>query len=642
MARREDYDIVLRATDQTSAAFAAAERNAASLNGAVGILRGGLAGLAGVLVGDQLVSFAHEAVSSLAAVGNSAKTVGVTTDALQALRFAVEQGGGTASDADAALRRFADTMGKAGTGANYLGKVLAANHVALRDANGQYKTADQLLVDYARLVDNAETPQKALFLTTQALGREAGPQMLSVMQQIARQGLPAVIKGAQDAGAVIDRALIDKADEIDKKWNATSTRIANYLKSAVVQAADQLQDDPLIGPLSRGEKVEWSAVLRVDLIPGGPLDKLWQFIRPGAAAALGEPTPSFTDRFADAQQPNTGAVAVLRDYLRIVNQVNDAVAGWNFSAASTRLPLANDALQKQIDTISKHIAQTEADARTVGATAGAQAELRVRTQLLEAAQQHGIPVAGAYAKQIDDLAARARGAADALALAKLQSDVAFQRSQLGRTGYQADAAAQLRSAGIDANSAQGQALAQQIELNAALSDTKQLSSDVLKTMVADWRANKNGAEIFLDVLGKVADKLQSLAIDALTSALFKPLLGGLTGTAGAAGSAGTLGGTGLLGFGGFYAAGGYLPPGQWGVAGERGPEPIFGGKTGLTVQGRGDGGAAIAIADNSVNHFNSAISGSDRTWIANAIKTAVGASESRMRDYVAKVKARQA
>ena len=34
---------------------------------------------------------------------------------------------------------------------------------------------------------------------------------------------------------------------------------------------------------------------------------------------------------------------------------------------------------------------------------------------------------------------------------------------------------------------------------------------------------------------------------------------------------------------GLYAEGGFIPPGGWGIAGERGPEPVFGGRTGLTV-----------------------------------------------------------
>ena len=37
-------------------------------------------------------------------------------------------------------------------------------------------------------------------------------------------------------------------------------------------------------------------------------------------------------------------------------------------------------------------------------------------------------------------------------------------------------------------------------------------------------------------------------------------------------------------FSGFFATGGYIPPGRWGMTGERGPEPVFGGRTGVTVQ----------------------------------------------------------
>jgi hypothetical protein len=37
-------------------------------------------------------------------------------------------------------------------------------------------------------------------------------------------------------------------------------------------------------------------------------------------------------------------------------------------------------------------------------------------------------------------------------------------------------------------------------------------------------------------------------------------------------------------FSGFFADGGFIGPGQWGIAGEEGPEPVFGGRTGMTVQ----------------------------------------------------------
>lgn len=81
-----------------------------------------------------------------------------------------------------------------------------------------------------------------------------------------------------------------------------------------------------------------------------------------------------------------------------------------------------------------------------------------------------------------------------------------------------------------------------------------------------------------------------------------PGVGSLTGDLGAGGGSsggifGQIGSwiSGLFGSGGGasaidasafmpFAAGGFLPPGKWGVAGEEGPEPIFGGKTGVTVQ----------------------------------------------------------
>lgn len=51
-------------------------------------------------------------------------------------------------------------------------------------------------------------------------------------------------------------------------------------------------------------------------------------------------------------------------------------------------------------------------------------------------------------------------------------------------------------------------------------------------------------------------------------------------------------------FSGFFAGGGYVPAGRWGIAGERGPEPIFGGRTGLTVQP--SGGRAMQVSQTFV------------------------------------------
>jgi hypothetical protein len=48
-------------------------------------------------------------------------------------------------------------------------------------------------------------------------------------------------------------------------------------------------------------------------------------------------------------------------------------------------------------------------------------------------------------------------------------------------------------------------------------------------------------------------------------------------------------------FAGWYADGGTLQPGEWGMAGENGPEPIFAGSTPLHVMPNGRGGQSIVI-----------------------------------------------
>lgn len=86
------------------------------------------------------------------------------------------------------------------------------------------------------------------------------------------------------------------------------------------------------------------------------------------------------------------------------------------------------------------------------------------------------------------------------------------------------------------------------------------------------------------MLRNFIDTLRRMAANAAASNLMKMLFGEENKAGARTGGAlsGVLGGIGSL-FGGFFADGGFLSPGEWGIAGENGPEPIFGGSTGMTV-----------------------------------------------------------
>jgi hypothetical protein len=179
-------------------------------------------------------------------------------------------------------------------------------------------------------------------------------------------------------------------------------------------------------------------------------------------------------------------------------------------------------------------------------------------------------------------------------------------------------------------------------------DVKGFFRDALKESAHDW---EGWGDAVSDVLGKLSDKLMESAVDGAFGALFdKPSPVGPAGPMklgnGGKSLAGSLfsgigdvfGGDGMtfgavdpslpwkqgsggmfsslasaakdavssVGslFGGFFADGGRLGAGQWGIAGENGPEVIYGGSSGMTVippgRGNGSGGGARKV-DINVN-----------------------------------------
>jgi hypothetical protein len=79
------------------------------------------------------------------------------------------------------------------------------------------------------------------------------------------------------------------------------------------------------------------------------------------------------------------------------------------------------------------------------------------------------------------------------------------------------------------------------------------------------------------------DALKSIIVKLIEMAFEMKKING-TGTAPAGGAGGSgIGGFFKSLFSGFFADGGVVGPGQWGIAGENGPEPVFGGVTGTTV-----------------------------------------------------------
>jgi hypothetical protein len=225
------------------------------------------------------------------------------------------------------------------------------------------------------------------------------------------------------------------------------------------------------------------------------------------------------------------------------------------------------AFERFAKAIDRQSASLEAEARTAGLSAGEAVRLRTESVLTEAAMQSGAKSAEEYADKIGKIAARAGEAAQKLAEARLQSDVAFERAQLGRSADDAAVADRLRGAFGD-NADLNSSIAQTIRINNEMKELKATTQDLASGTFREFRTEvMNGTSALtamgnagVNAIGRIIDKLADKTLDQMLSKLIGAF--GFGGSSPSWSVAGDLGaGTGGLSFpmfdlGGYTGSGG--------------------------------------------------------------------------------------
>lgn len=237
-----------------------------------------------------------------------------------------------------------------------------------------------------------------------------------------------------------------------------------------------------------------------------------------------------------------------------------------------------DRLTKSID---KQAAALEAESASVGRSVGETSKMRAELMLLEAAKQAGIKVSGKYADEMDRVASRIGAASQKAAELRLNSDIAFERSQLFRSPTDAIVADRLRSVyGDNVEPMMNSAAAGMIRVNENLRELRSTASELASGALRDFNAElQNGAskwEAFQkagsNALMRLGEKLMDQALQSGLSRLFGGF-GSLLGIGGAAG-----GGTGFAvnpwSSGGMFGGGGFAYGGYTGDGGKFQPAGI--------------------------------------------------------------------
>lgn len=246
---RWQLDIV--AADKTAQAFtsvdrrmqmlAQSSRNTATVSAAgFTALQRTLAPIAAALAAAASAHRVWTAGMKAANLGEEAEQIGVTTDQLQAYRFAAAQANVTNEQLDASVMRLTRAMGEANSGNDEMIARFDRLGVKLLDNEGKLRRVGAVLPELARglLSVTSETERNSLMM--ELMGR-SGSRMVPVLQSLA-QGNEALVESAKSLGAIIspeNAARWDKlGDALSRAGANTDALIATLTAPAAEAAAD--------------------------------------------------------------------------------------------------------------------------------------------------------------------------------------------------------------------------------------------------------------------------------------------------------------------------------------------------------------------------------------------------------------------
>jgi hypothetical protein len=510
-----------------------------------GITRGlALAGI-GVGVG-ELATQIRGVVADAAHLVDIAETIGVSTKALQELRYAGGQAGVDVGDLDDALAKFSKQIGDASRGSGDLYKILQANGIAIRDQTGNIRPLIDLFRDYADLVSRASSAQEKNTLVTIAFGKSADD--LGRMFDGGAAGIDAATDAADRLGLVINDGRLQNIAKIDDEWDAFATTLSTKVKSAILGFIDDL--DTVIDQMNKIE------------------DQSDRNVRESLAAV-----------YAKRDEAKT-------QIDRINSEIADAPSEMAKQMARDALPDAEAQLEK-LTQQALHLRDILDSRQGWPGEGGSKPATPPPPPKPPAILPPTGGGSGGGTGGDDDRQKK---------IAAVITALRFEGDQLGRTAQQQELYNRLKQAGVDLDSKEGQAIAALVEKNEAAADA------LAKLKQAQEQFNERGqylgesvasaldavivqGESAGDVVANLAKQLASAALQA--SLLGTGPLAGLFGSGTANPTTGTGGGIlGALGsflFGGFRAGGGDVEPGKVYAVGEKRPELFVPGTAGTIL-----------------------------------------------------------
>ena len=222
------------AQNKTQGAFTQINRD---LNKTSSAMKKVAAAFASAFAIQKIVAFSNESLQMADAIGKTADSIGVGVEFLQRFQFVAQQAGLSTEEFNKSMQVFAKMTGEAATGTGEAKMALEALGVSLKKSDGQFKTTEELFIDFFRATDDiAEANKKAAYFAD-VFGRAGVKNTV-----MAKEGIKAMLDLADAATGVFDEKTIRNAERFNDEMNRLNRKILTPLRGKIIEILGAYMD----------------------------------------------------------------------------------------------------------------------------------------------------------------------------------------------------------------------------------------------------------------------------------------------------------------------------------------------------------------------------------------------------------------
>jgi len=171
------------------------------------------------------------------AIGKTADSIGVGVEFLQRYQFVAQQAGLSTEEFNKSMQVFTKMTGEAATGTGEAKMALEALGVSLKKSDGQFKTTEELFIDFFKATDDiAEANKKAAYFAD-VFGRAGVKNTV-----MAKEGTTAMIALSKAATGVFDEETIRNAERFNDEMNRLNRKILTPMRAKMIDILGAYMD----------------------------------------------------------------------------------------------------------------------------------------------------------------------------------------------------------------------------------------------------------------------------------------------------------------------------------------------------------------------------------------------------------------